>query len=323
MKFAARADKQWVRIESSSIAVESVHVLASSIESDSRIQVRPPRRESAASTSQTGDSIEFTDLKTMVARWLMEFVTGKKARVVVPARMGNTPVVKATVPQASNSQAAEVSYTQREIVRETESTAFRAAGQVTLATGETVSFSLGLDMNREMTQVNSASFQTGDMTDPIAVNLDGAGVRLSGERQKFDLDSDGADELIATLAAGSAWLAHDADGNGRVNNGSELFGPTSGDGFAELKRLDADGNGWIDEADAGYANLGLWAGGEFTSLRTAGIGALSVTAVSTPFEIQEGGETLGQVRQSSVYLNENGSPGALEQVDLNVQEAEA
>lgn len=44
-----------------------------------------------------------------------------------------------------------------------------------------------------------------------------------------------------------------------VNNGSELFGPTNGNGFQELAEYDKDGNGWIDENDEIFGSLKIWA----------------------------------------------------------------
>jgi hypothetical protein len=45
--------------------------------------------------------------------------------------------------------------------------------------------------------------------------------------------------------------------DGRVNDGRELFGPRTGDGFAELAAYDDDGNNWIDENDGIHDNLSI------------------------------------------------------------------
>ena len=82
--------------------------------------------------------------------------------------------------------------------------------------------------------------------------------------------------------------------------------PQSGNGFAELAKLDTDHNGWIDEADAAYRSMGVMQGDKFTSLSKAGIGALAVASASTPFSVKENGELLGEVRRSGVYLTEDG-----------------
>ena len=180
---------------------------------------------------------------------------------------------------------ASVTYSHRQVRHETETTTFSAAGKVKLDSGDTIEFSVKLSMNRELTEINGVAVRAGNMSDPIAVNLDGAGVRLNPDRQPFDLNGDGVDEMIATLAEGSAWLARDIDGNGAVDSGRELFGPSTANGFRELAALDTDRNGWIDEGDAAFVQLGLWRGDTFTSLSDAGIGALATAAVNTPFAV--------------------------------------
>lgn len=49
------------------------------------------------------------------------------------------------------------------------------------------------------------------------------------------------------------------------------------------------------------------------------VGALYLGNISTSFELKDAANTSqGRVRSSSVYLNENGSAGMLQQVDLVV-----
>ena len=60
------------------------------------------------------------------------------------------------------------------------------------------------------------------------------------------------------MAANSAYLAIDANNDGLINDGSELFGTRSGDGFADLAKLDSDGNRWLDEADSQFDRLRIW-----------------------------------------------------------------
>ncbi len=81
------------------------------------------------------------------------------------------------------------------------------------------------------------------------------------------------------LKSGSGFLGLDSNNNGRIDNGKELFGTQSGDGFADLARYDSDGNGWIDEGDPVYARLKVWlkdASGadKVISLADAGVGAI-------------------------------------------------
>jgi len=305
-----------MRIESSVLALAAVHVAVDSVAVEERLEVRAgPVAQARPKAAPSQDTVEIMDPNLLLIQWLYAFFTGRRMPM---ARSANPRPTAAAAAPSPAGNAWGVSYTRREVHQEIEATSFAAEGSVRLESGATIDFSLQLEMNRQLTEINGVAFQAGNMSDPIVVNLDGAGVRLSGERQAFDLNGDGVDEMIATLAAGSAWLARDGNGNGQVDSGGELFGPDSGDGFRELAALDQDRNGWIDEGDAAYDGMGLWSGGAFTSLREAGIGALAVAAVSTPFALKVGSELLGQVRQSGVYLREDGMPGVLQQVDLDI-----
>jgi hypothetical protein len=110
----------------------------------------------------------------------------------------------------------------------------------------------------------------------------------------------------------------DRNGNGTVDDGSELFGPASGDGFAELAGYDSDGNGWIDEADPVFARLRLWSSPQASlqPLLDAGVGAIGLAAVATPFRLQADGQNLGELRSSGIWLGEQGSVGTVHQIDV-------
>ena len=306
-----------MQVNSSTLAFHAAHFAEDSVQMRERIEIRRAMPSVAAGDEMAmlQDSADMTDPKTLLARWLYEYFTGRKAPLIQTPGRG-APAAPAAARSPGHGWG--VSYTRQEVRRQSESTAFTAEGTATLKSGATVSFSLNLTMNRESTQATSLTFRAGEMTDPLAVNLDGAGVGLSGERTAFDLNGDGVDELISTLAEGSAWLAQDVNGNGAIDSGRELFGPASGDGFRELAALDGDHNGWIDEGDAAYTRMGIWRDGQFTSLEDAGIGALAAASIATPFTLKEGSDVLGQIRESGVYLREDGAPGAIQEVDLKV-----
>ena len=88
--------------------------------------------------------------------------------------------------------------------------------------------------------------------DPLVVNFDGTAAQLSDAKFSFDLQRDGQNETLPTLGSGSGFLALDLNGDGKINDGGERFGPRSGDEFADLAQYDGDGNPWIDEADPIY-----------------------------------------------------------------------
>ena len=193
--------------------------------------------------------------------------------------------------------------------------------------GKAIDFTLALSMTRSYSEQSNVSVTLGDARakkDPLVLNFDGTAAQLTSQRFEFDLDSDGQNEEINSLASGSGFLALDNNGDGKINNGSELFGAKSGDGFADLATLDADHNGWIDENDAAFNRLLVWskdAAGkdQIQTLKEANVGAISLAHVATPFDIKDEVNALqGDIRSSGVFLRENGTAGTLQQIDLTV-----
>lgn len=199
---------------------------------------------------------------------------------------------------------------------------FAAAGQVHTADGKDISFSLDLDMERIEVQESRLEIRLGDAVrkDPLVLNFAGNAAELTERAFAFDLDADGQTDSVHLATGGSAFLARDP-GEGPFD-GRILFGPATGDGFAELAALDDDGNGWIDEADAAWNDLRLWSRDETgaDSLRTlgdAGVGALHLGSVATPWELEG-----GAIARTGVWLGEpgTGAPtvGTVQHVDLYV-----
>lgn len=214
-----------------------------------------------------------------------------------------------------------LTYDRVETVTEQEVTAFRAQGAVQTADGRAIAFDLGLEMARTESRTTEVHVRAGDAiaVDPLVINLNGGRATLAGTFE-FDLNSDGQFETIAALGAGSAWLARDKNGNGAIDDGSELFGPSTGSGFGELAALDDDGNGWIDDGDAAFADLQLWDGqtGSLSSARAAGIGAIYARAVATPFDLKDNGAVVGAVAETGVFLGEEGGAGTVQHVNVVV-----
>lgn len=178
-----------------------------------------------------------------------------------------------------------------------ESTAITAASQVT-ATGSRQSLSLVMQsidiaidsrtgtvsVTRQSLSV-SVELRTGDMAqaDPLILDLAGNGIALAavGERL-FDLDGDGRPDRPAWVQGDDALLVLDRDGNGVIDDGRELFGDQHGaaNGFAELARFDANGDGNVDAADPVFEKLRLlFADGRQGGLADHGIVRLRLGAV--------------------------------------------
>ncbi len=201
---------------------------------------------------------------------------------------------------------------------ETESCTFAASGNICLADGSTRQFDVGYRMERseQSTHVGVAAFK-----DPLVIDFGEPTTALGKQGVEFDIDSDGKTENLRLPTDGSGVLFVDRNHNGKADNGSELFGPQTGNGFGELGQLDGDGNGWIDGGDAAYADLMLWqlsdkGESSYRSLADAGIGALATASAETQFTLKEDGEAVGQVRASSVWLGEKSGAGLVRQIDV-------
>lgn len=273
------------------------------------------------------------DPKLQLLMLVIEKMTGQKVRVFNAGDL--KPVQQADVPAPpSGAQSAPppragfgVEYDKVTSYSESEQTSMQAAGIIKTSDGKEIQFSLDLVMQRQYSETSSTSVRLGDATrktDPLVINFNGTAAQLSEQRFAFDLNSDGISEQINSPLSGSGFLALDLNNDGKINNGSELFGPSTGDGFGELAKYDGDGNGWIDESDAIFKQLKVWTGSgtessKLGSLASLGIGAISLHAIDTPFDIKTASnQLLGSVRATSVYLNESGSAGSVQQIDLTV-----
>ncbi|MBN2646719.1 MAG: hypothetical protein JXR44_02915 [Thiotrichales bacterium] len=209
--------------------------------------------------------------------------------------------------------------------QETEQLNWQAEGVVLTESGQQVRFAFSAQMQRTFFQTTAWQQSQGAVPqDPLVVNFGGQNARLSLERIAFDLNNDGQQESLPFLQAGSGFLALDRNGNGQIDQGSELFGPETGEGFGELAAYDEDGNGWIDENDSVFAQLQIWhqtAEGQkqLHGLLALNVGAIALSAIASPFTFTDAqNQPLAQMRSSSVFLQESGGVGSVQQIDLMV-----
>ncbi len=224
------------------------------------------------------------------------------------------------------------SYTEYRYQAEQENTSFSTTGTVKTADGREISFQLSMVMSRSFEEayggtVNFGSPQTqAKLCDPLVINLNTSSASVSDQTFYFDLDQDGTLDKISRLSAGSGFLALDKNGDGIINDGSELFGTTSGDGFADLAEYDEDGNGWIDENDPIFDKLRIWtkdARGRdvLCAIGKAGVGAIYLGNAQTEFSLNstKSNATNALVQKTGIFLYENGSCGTVQHLDMAKQ----
>lgn len=164
------------------------------------------------------------------------------------------------------------------------------------------------------------------LKDPIIVQFGSQGLgEISGQKD-FDINQDSALDNLPVFSGDVGYLVYDKNQNNKADNGSELFGPETGQGFTELAQLDSNENGFIDEEDEYFEQLYLWQPGsnenqadQWLSLKEAEIQAISLSAISTPYDFyDQQGEIQAQLRQSSFAISKNGIGRGVHQVDVRI-----
>lgn len=324
-----------MKIESAQIAMQGSHLafererLSVTIERwTSRSDQGLPATSHSESAVPANEGEGLDDPRLLLLRTMIEKMLGIRIRLLSAADLEAPEATYAPTPSRGvPPQGDGMSVSVRGERMEYEQVGFAAAGVVRTADGREIRFEVAFEMERSFTERFALDLRSGarrELKDPLILDFAGTGAGLSDVRFAFDLDADGTQDEVPVPIGGRGFVAFDRNGNGRIDDGRELFGPTSGNGFAELAALDADGNGWIDEADPAFTQLRLWqpdaeGKGTVLTLAEAGVGALSLASVNTPFALRNAAnETLGLMRQSGVYLNENGSAGTISQIDLSV-----
>jgi len=120
-----------------------------------------------------------------------------------------------------------------------------------------------------VTQYNAAF----NVASPLVLDLVGTGLHLTALNGTvanggvvapvyFDMENSGFGIATGWIGSGSGLLAMDVNGNGKIDNQSELFGNQSGaqgsDGFSSLAKLDSNHDGQITAADTNFNKLRVW-----------------------------------------------------------------
>lgn len=215
---------------------------------------------------------------------------------------------------------------------EYEETSFCAKGIVRTADGRQIDFGIDVLMSRSVEKYakETGVFDTIQMRlcDPLVINLDSFSADISDQKFFFDLDADGEMDSLSMLGKNSGFLALDLNEDGEINDGTELFGTKSGDGFKDLAKYDTDGNGWIDEADEIFDKLSIMCFNEdgtksLYKLKDKDVGAIYLGNKQTEFSmVGQENKINAQVRKTGLFLYESGMAGSIQHVDLALEKGE-
>lgn len=300
------------------------------------LRVEPLQSEAPSETAEEqGVSLSAEDeLKIKLLETFLQRLLGKKIKIQIPdisEGKGISSSSQPVLPGRNGSQASGaasgfgLSYTYSSSYQESESLTFSSRGLIKTSDGKEIAFDLAVNLSRSYASEEFFQLQLGAAkVDPLVINIDAPSAGLSDLKIRFDLNSDGKEEEIHFLSEGSGFLALDQNGDGRINDGTELFGPSRGDGFAELSDYDEDGNSWIDEADSVFQRLTIWTKDEsgrdrLLTIAEAGVGAIYLGHVNTAFTYKNSiNASLAELAKTGIYLKESGAAGTVQHIDYFV-----
>ena len=327
-----------MRIDSGNIGMESARTY-------SRKEVRVRQYSASVNTGKAFDNDLFGSLGVSVSKVLTPSVSAEERlqrlreeyinlilRLLFPEKefdLENRDIGIKGIDMTENRGSAYVSigYRYEYFFEETEEVSYNAKGIVNCKDGRQIEINLDIEMSRSFSEyyAEEVDFLETSLTDPLVIDYDGSSAALSGlsdQKFRFDLDCDGVEDEINRLVEGSGFLALDEDEDGIINDGSELFGTRSGDGFKDLASYDTDKDGFIDEDDAVFDKLRIMCIDEngrqqLYSLKEKEIGAIYLGKSATKFSLNDAeNRTEGVVRSTGVFLYEDGTAGSIRQLDM-------
>ncbi|AAF83478.1 hemolysin-type calcium binding protein [Xylella fastidiosa 9a5c] len=171
--------------------------------------------------------------------------------------------------------------------------------------------------------------------DPLVLDLDGDGIETvaAGKHILFDHDGDGIKHASGWVKSDDGFLVLDRNGNGRIDDGSELFGAdtvlANGDkatsGFEALRDLDSNGDGLFDAADARFADVRVWRdlnqdgqsqANELFTLSSLGIASITLTPTNTE-DVDLGNGNL--IDNRGTYTRTDGRTGVVGDLQLGLE----
>jgi|GEM_PF-2623061 len=128
---------------------------------------------------------------------------------------------------------------------------------------------------------------------PLILDMNNNGIETTGlydTKVFFDIDGDGFAEKVGWVKPTEGLLAIDTNGNGIIDDITELFGDDKMAAFDKLRKFDSNHDGKINSSDTDYSKLLVWQdlntdgradSGELKTLQAAGVKEISLTETKT------------------------------------------
>ena len=164
---------------------------------------------------------------------------------------------------------------------------------------------------------------------PLVLDLDGDGVETTGVENGTHFDHDGNDfaEKSGWVGSDDGLLVRDVNGNGVIDDGTELFGnnsvlssgETAKNGFEALKDLDSNNDGVFNSSDTEWNNVKVWKDangngmvdeGELLSLEQAGVAGINVDYEASTAVDKNGNAH----KQTGTFTKTDGTTGSVHDV---------
>lgn len=164
---------------------------------------------------------------------------------------------------------------------------------------------------------------------PLIVDLDGDGVETTNIANGvyFDHDGNGFAEKSAWVGKDDGLLVRDINGNGQIDNGTELFGNNSvlsngqkaANGFEALKDLDSNNDGVFNNQDAAWNEVKVWKDSNSNGIVDAGelltLEQVGITGFDLDYHTQSRDDTNGNAHlQTSTITKADGTTAAITDV---------
>ena len=169
--------------------------------------------------------------------------------------------------------------------------------------------------------------------DPLALDLDGDGIETVATNgftgTLFDHTGSGIRTATGWISADDGLLVRDINGNGIIDNGTELFGDNTKlknggaaqHGFAALADLDSNGDKVIDAKDAAFKELRVWRdinqdgisqNNELFTLQSLGIKSFNTAYTDTRQDLGNG----NTLAQKGSYTKADGTNAVMGDLEL-------